>query len=138
MATSTRANASSAASTSPVGPPPAITTACFVVAGTVRHFYRCDRARATGSRALADLPSRGERTSTMQDILDYLEVVVPPAFSCDEFEVSAAVVLECQDFVACGALGVAPSELEEALYYASLMDHGSLVAVRCAWEHAAD
>src|SRR6266498_3270140 len=37
MATSTRANASSAANISPVGPPPAITTACFVMAMTVRH-----------------------------------------------------------------------------------------------------
>src|SRR5262245_2255890 len=32
MATSTRANASSAANISPVGPPPAITTACLVMA----------------------------------------------------------------------------------------------------------
>jgi len=74
----------------------------------------------------------------MHDILDYLEVVVPPAFSCDEFEVSAAVVLECQDFVAIGCPGVAPSEEEAALYYASLMDHRSLVAVLSAWEHADD
>ena len=74
----------------------------------------------------------------MHDILDYLEVVVPPAFSCDEFEVSAAVVLECQDFVACGCPGVAPYEEEVALYYASLVDHRSLVAVRSAWEHADD
>lgn len=70
------------------------------------------------------------------DILEYLEVVVPPAFECDEFEVSAAVVLECQDFVARGCPGVAPSEEEEALYYASLIDHDSLVAVRSDWEHA--
>ena len=74
----------------------------------------------------------------MHDILEYLEVVVPPAFSCDEFEVSAAVVLECQDFVACGCPGVAPSEEEEALYYASLMDHRALVAVLSAWERADD
>jgi hypothetical protein len=74
----------------------------------------------------------------MHDILDYLQVVVPPAFSCDEFDVSAAVVLECQDFVASGCPGVAPYEAEEALYYASLVDHGSLVTVRSAWEHAHD
>src|SRR5713101_6956953 len=37
MATSTRESASSAANISPVGPPPAITTACVVMAMTVRH-----------------------------------------------------------------------------------------------------
>src|SRR6187402_630832 len=37
MATSTLANASSAANISPVGPPPAITTECFVMPLTVRH-----------------------------------------------------------------------------------------------------
>src|SRR5688500_13493587 len=39
MATSTRESASSAANINPVGPPPAITTACFVLvmAMTVRH-----------------------------------------------------------------------------------------------------
>jgi hypothetical protein len=68
--------------------------------------------------------------------LDYLDVVVPPAFCCNEFEVSAAAVFECQDFVAIGCPGVAPYEEEEALYYASLMDHRSLVAVRSAWAHA--
>jgi hypothetical protein len=72
----------------------------------------------------------------MHDVLDYLDVVVPPAFSCDEFEISAAVVLECQDFLASGCPGVPPYEAEEALYYASLMDHRLLVAVRTAWEHA--
>jgi hypothetical protein len=72
----------------------------------------------------------------MHDVLDYFDVVVPPAFCCDEFEVSATVVLECQDFVASGCPGVAPYEEEEALYYASLMDHRSLLAVRSAWEHA--
>jgi hypothetical protein len=74
----------------------------------------------------------------MHDILEYLEVVVPPAFSCDGFEVSAAVVLECQHFVACGCPGVAPYEEETALYYASLMDPRSLEAVRSEWEHADD
>lgn len=72
----------------------------------------------------------------MHDVLDYLDVVVPPAFYCDEFEVSATVVLECQDFLAAGCPGVAPYEEEEALYFASLVDHRSLVAVRSAWEHA--
>lgn len=72
----------------------------------------------------------------MDDILDYLDVVVPPAFSCDEFEVSASVVLECQDLMARGCPRLAPYDEEEALYYASLMDHRSLVAVRSAWEHA--
>jgi hypothetical protein len=88
---------------------------------------------------VAGLPWRGERTLTMMhdDPLDYLEVVVPPAFSCDEFEVSAALVLECQDFVARGCPGV-PYEEEAALYYASLMDHRSLVELRSAWEHADD
>ena len=37
MATSTFASASSAANISPVGPPPAITTACLVMVATVRH-----------------------------------------------------------------------------------------------------
>jgi len=72
----------------------------------------------------------------MHDVLDYLDVVVPSAFSCDEFEVSATVVLECQDFLASGCPGVGPFEEEEALYFASLMDHGSLVEVRSAWEQA--
>ena len=72
----------------------------------------------------------------MHDVLDYLDVVVPSAFSCDEFEVSATVVIECQDFVATGCPGVAPCSEEEALYYASLSDHRSLVEVRTAWEHA--
>jgi hypothetical protein len=72
----------------------------------------------------------------MHEALDYLDVVVSPAFCCDAFEVSATVVLECQDFVASGCPGVAPCEQEEALYYASLMDHRSLAAVRSAWEHA--
>ena len=74
----------------------------------------------------------------MHDILEDLGVVVPPAFSCDEFEVSAAAVLECQDFVADGCPGVPPYEEEEALYYASLIDHRWLVAVRSAWAHADD
>lgn len=74
----------------------------------------------------------------MHDILEYFEVVVPPAFSCDEFGVSAAVVLECQEFVACGCPGVAPYEEEEALFYASLLDHRLLVELRSAWEHADD
>ena len=37
MATSTRASASSPANISPVGPPPAITTACFIMPMTVPH-----------------------------------------------------------------------------------------------------
>lgn len=72
----------------------------------------------------------------MDDVLEYLDVVVPPAFACDEFEVSAAVVLDCQDFVACGCPGVAPDGEAEALYYASLMEHRLLVAVRAAWQDA--
>jgi hypothetical protein len=72
----------------------------------------------------------------MHDVLEYLDVLVPPAFCCDEFEVSAALVLECQDFLACGCPGVAPCEAEEALFYASLIDHRSLLAVRSAWERA--
>jgi hypothetical protein len=74
----------------------------------------------------------------MHGILDYLEVVVEPSFSCERFEVSAAVVLECQDFVACGCPGVAPYEEEAALFYASLMDHRALMEVQEAWEHADD
>ena len=35
-----------------------------------------------------------------------------------------------------GCPGVAPCEEEAALYYASLMDHRSLVAVCSAWEQA--
>jgi len=75
----------------------------------------------------------------MHGILDYLEVVVEPSFSCDRFEVSAAVVLECQDFLACGCPGVAPyDEAELCAYYASLMDHRALMDVQEAWEHADD
>ncbi len=74
----------------------------------------------------------------MHDILDYLDVVVPPAFSCGEFEVSATVVLECQDLVARGCPGLTPYDEEEALYYASLMDHRSLEAVRSAWDEDQD
>lgn len=74
----------------------------------------------------------------MRDILDYLEVVVPPAFCCDELKFSAAVVFECQDFVASGCPGVPPYEEEEAMYFASLINHRSLVEVLCAWEQADD
>src|SRR5688572_7882873 len=51
MATSTSANASSPASISPVGPPPAITTACSVIAtlrpytSTTTHAFRCPHVR---------------------------------------------------------------------------------------------
>ena len=69
----------------------------------------------------------------MSDILDYVDVVVPPAYSCDEFEVPASVILECQDFVASGCPGVAPYDELEALYFASLADHRSLVELRSAW-----
>ena len=68
----------------------------------------------------------------MVDILDYVEVVVPSAYSCDEFELPASVILECQDFVALGCPGVAPYELAP-LYFASLADHRSLVELRAAW-----
>src|SRR5918996_1444775 len=50
-ATSTPANASSPASISPVGPPPAITTACSVIAtlrpytSTTTHAFRCPHFR---------------------------------------------------------------------------------------------
>ena len=71
----------------------------------------------------------------MIDILDYVEVVVPPAYSCGEFEVAASVILECQDFVAAGCPGVAPYELAP-LYFASLADHRSLVELRSAWLRA--
>ena len=74
----------------------------------------------------------------MHDILEYLEVVVPASFACGEFEIAAVVVLECQDFVARGCPGVAPDGQEAALYYASLIDHRSLVEVRSAWKHADD
>jgi hypothetical protein len=67
----------------------------------------------------------------MSDILEYVEVVVPPDCSCGEFEVSAAVILECQDFVARGCPGVAPYDLE-ALYFASLADHRTLVDLHSA------
>jgi len=73
----------------------------------------------------------------VRDILEYVEVVVPPAFSCGEFEVSAAVILECQDFVARGCPGVAPYVLAP-LYFASLMDHRSLVELRSAWLRLSD
>jgi len=69
----------------------------------------------------------------MHDILDDVEVVVTPAYSCDEFEVAASVILECQDFVASGCPGVAPYEELEPLYFASLADHRSLVELRSAW-----
>lgn len=73
----------------------------------------------------------------MSDILDYVEVVVPPAYSCDEFEVAASTILECQDFVELGCPGVAPYELA-ALYFASLADHRSLVELRSAWLRLAE
>src|ERR1700730_13504813 len=56
MATSTRANASSAANISPVGPPPVITTACFVMAMTVPH----DPGLAASRRVWHKLESGGE------------------------------------------------------------------------------
>ena len=56
------------------------------------------------------------------DILEFVDVVVPPAYSCGEFEVTASTILECQDFVAAGCPGVAPYELAP-LYFASLADH---------------
>ena len=68
----------------------------------------------------------------MIDILDYVDVVVPPAYSCGEFEVAASVILECQDFVASGCPGVPPYELAP-LYFASLADHRWLVELRSAW-----
>ena len=68
----------------------------------------------------------------MIDILDHVQVVVPPAYSCGEFEVAASVILECQDFVALGCPGVAPHELAP-LYFASLADPHSVVALRSAW-----
>jgi hypothetical protein len=73
----------------------------------------------------------------MIDILDYVEVVVPPAYSCGEFEVAASVILECQDFVEMGCPGVAPYELAP-LYFASLADHRSLVELRSAWMRLAE
>jgi hypothetical protein len=33
----------------------------------------------------------------MLDIMDFVEVEVPPAFTCGEIELSAALILECQD-----------------------------------------
>jgi hypothetical protein len=67
----------------------------------------------------------------MSDVLNDLNVVVPPAYSCSEFEVSSSVILECQDFVACGCPGIAPYDELEPLYFASLADHNALVAL-CA------
>lgn len=66
------------------------------------------------------------------DILEFVDVVVPPAYSCGEFEVTASTILECQDFVAAGCPGVAPYELAP-LYFASLADHRLLVELRSAW-----
>src|SRR5439155_21589859 len=61
MATSTRASASSPASISPVGPPPAITTACSVIA-TLRSrgeaFPESDRAMDAGLGWAAALKGR--------------------------------------------------------------------------------
>ena len=53
MATSTPANASSPANISPVGPPPAITTACSVIA-TLRH--SCLRRFYGMTRVLKQVP----------------------------------------------------------------------------------
>lgn len=64
--------------------------------------------------------------------LNDLNVLVPPAYSCNEFEVSGAVILECQDFVACGCPGVTPDDAMEALYFASLADHNALLELRAA------
>jgi hypothetical protein len=41
MATSTPANANSPANVSPVGPPPAIATACSAIAGSVSAHHPC-------------------------------------------------------------------------------------------------
>ncbi len=68
----------------------------------------------------------------MSDVLDFVKVVVPAAYSCGEFKVAVSVILECQDFVAQGCPGVAPYELAP-LYFASLADHRSLVELRSAW-----
>jgi hypothetical protein len=73
----------------------------------------------------------------MSDILDDVDVVVPPAYSCDEFEVAASTILECQNFIASGCPGVAPCDELEALYFASLADHRSLVELRSAWLRSA-
>lgn len=73
----------------------------------------------------------------MIDILDYVEVVVPPEYSCDEFEVAASVILECQDFVELGCPGVPPYELAP-FYFASLADHRALVELRSAWMRLAE
>ncbi len=63
----------------------------------------------------------------MSDVLNDLNVVVPPSYSCSEFKVSSSVILECQDFVACGCPGIAPYDELEPLYFASLADHNALV-----------
>src|SRR5262249_13522085 len=63
MATSTRASASSPASISPVGPPPAMTTSCFVMPTTVRH----DAGLAASPRAWRILEvARDETTAALR------------------------------------------------------------------------
>ena len=76
----------------------------------------------------------------MSDMLEYVEVVVPPDCSSGEFEVSAATILACQELVACGCPSVAPCDLDEVLYFASLADHRTLVELHlaCACFEAAE
>lgn len=69
----------------------------------------------------------------MSDTLKDVSVVVPPDFTCGEFEVSGAVILECQDLLASGCPGIPPYEEEAVLYFASLADHAELLALRSAW-----
>src|SRR5262245_61228626 len=72
MATSTRANASSPANISPVGPPPAITTACFAAATRrsdsscmsllpLPRFLACGRRLCGTARGLPQVPASGIR-----------------------------------------------------------------------------
>ncbi len=69
----------------------------------------------------------------MSDTLKDVSVVVPSDFTCGEFEVSGAVILECQDLLASGCPGIPPYEEEAVLYFASLADHAELLAMRSAW-----
>src|SRR5262245_58988509 len=93
MATSARARASSPASISPVGPPPAITTACSLIVTPVFHRFcpfpmRFDRCRYPSmSWQPCDDPQPGDRRAC--ELID--TVIVPRARDLGGFSVRRAL-----------------------------------------------
>src|ERR1700733_8824017 len=80
MTTSTLARASSAASISPVGPPPAITTACSVIrcASQIRQFLTAAGISVhptPGDRGYPGGPQAGAATSRLRRVVQRLELL---------------------------------------------------------------